>query len=151
MMGQTVSSLMSLYGTGWDVDLILDMFDSRDTNIILSIPLNTEVEDSWYCKREKMGSYSVKSAYRLIQDDKPSFNTDDNLGFWRNLWNLKIPLKVKIFLWRASTSSLPTKDLLRAKKVQVNDLCPMCNDQPEFVLHVFVNCAYATSCWEKFD
>lgn len=27
----------------------------------------------------------------------------------------------------------------------------MCNDQPESVLHVFVNCAYATSCWEKFD
>ncbi|KAL8115127.1 hypothetical protein AgCh_021812 [Apium graveolens] len=40
----------------------------------------------------------------------------NNPGFWRKLSNLKIPVKVKHFLWQAVTGCLPTKDALRVKK-----------------------------------
>lgn len=108
LQNQTVSSLMDLESGQWDVDLVLDVFESRDANIILSTPLNFEVNDSWYWRREKLGKYSVKSAYLLLQENKPGIVTQANSGFWRTFWNLKIPSKVKNFLWRASTNCLPT-------------------------------------------
>lgn len=80
---------MSLNSNTWDVDLVLDIFDERDANIIISIPLNADVEDFWYWRREKMGNYSVKSAYLLMQEDKEGNSTDSNSGFWRSLWNFK--------------------------------------------------------------
>lgn len=70
LQNQTVSYLMSITENGWDVDLILDMFNSRYAELILSIPIDKEVHDSWYWRREKLGNYSVKSAYHLIQDEK---------------------------------------------------------------------------------
>lgn len=82
----------------WDVDLVTDIFDCRDVNIILSTPLNNEFHDSWYWIRDKMGGYTVKSAYLLFQNLKNNQNAAPNSGFWRNLWNLKIPSKVKNFL-----------------------------------------------------
>lgn len=48
LQDQMVLSLMSIDCNTWDTDLIMDLFDSRDSNIILSLPIDKEVEDSWY-------------------------------------------------------------------------------------------------------
>lgn len=118
-------------------------------NLILSIPLGDDDNDNWYWRCEKMGLYSVKSAYLLLQDSGRSIPGDNNSGFWRKLWNLKIPSKVKNFLWRAARNCLPTKDLLRSRRVPVNNVCPSCNEAPESVLHSLVTCPFAQSCWHK--
>lgn len=107
IQGQMVSCLLDENGD-WDGDLIRDIFDSRDVNVILSISLNAESQNTWYWRREKMGNYSVKSAYTLLQELNTDQNIPSNSGFWRRLWNLKIPPKVKHFLWRAVTNCLPT-------------------------------------------
>lgn len=113
--GVMVSSLMVETGDQWDIDLINDIFVARDVNLILSIPLQPTASDSWYWRKEKKGQYLVKSAYYLLQDLKGVYQTNVNSGFWRKLWNLKIPPKVKNFLWRAVQNCLPIKDLLRTK------------------------------------
>lgn len=41
-----ISSLLSMKDNIWDVDLVLDIFDSRDANLNFSIPMNDEVNDS---------------------------------------------------------------------------------------------------------
>lgn len=66
---------------------------------------------------------------------------------WRKLWNLKIPPKIKNFLWHASAYCLTTKDLLRIRRVQVDPYCPTCNECPETIIHYLVNYSYAKSCW----
>lgn len=78
----TVSALMSTDENQWDRDLILDIFDERDAMLILSIPLNTEEEDTWYWKYEKMGNYTVKSAYNSFSLKSGNVQID-NFGFWR--------------------------------------------------------------------
>lgn len=103
---------MQIGSVAWDVDLIRDIFEERDADLILSIPLREDDRDTWYWCHEKMGHYSVKSGYIVLQEAKPSIITADNSGFWRKLWQLKIPSKMKNFLWRAVTNCLPTKDLL---------------------------------------
>lgn len=80
--GQKVSSLISMESNSWDIDLVEDIFDSRDANIILSIPIDKEVNDSWYWRREKFGNYSVKSAYLLLEEENTDSSTAVNSGFW---------------------------------------------------------------------
>nr|XP_017256465.1 PREDICTED: uncharacterized protein LOC108226023 [Daucus carota subsp. sativus] len=87
----------------WDEDLIQDIFVTRDANLILSIPLCNDEVDRWYWRKEKLGFYSVKSAYILLQESKPNNNISGNKSVWKRLWNLKVPPKVKHFIWRAAT------------------------------------------------
>lgn len=78
----------------------------------------------------------------------------DNSGFWKNLWNLNIAPKVKIFLWRATNNCLPTKDLLRVKQVAVNEIFPVCNVAPESISYshfVFIfSIVFTVSCISDF-
>lgn len=96
-----------------------------------------------------MGHYSVKSAYAVIREIREGDSSSDNFGFWRKMWNLKIPLKVKHFVWRASNGRLPTKDHLLAKHVNVCHLCPVCNREIKTILHVLVTCRFASLCWKE--
>lgn len=116
---QKVVSLLKPGERAWDTELVLDVFDTRDAELILSIPLLENTKDTWYWRHEKLRHYSVKSGYNIIQASKYQVNTADNSGFWRQLWNLKIPNKIKKNLWRASTNCLPTKDMLLCKRISV--------------------------------
>ena len=145
----TASSLMSDDQRSWDIDLVKDIFNERDANLILTIPIQTQDDDSWFWRKEKLGQYSVKSAYALIRSNSVISNTSNNSGFWNKLWNLKIPLKVKHFIWRAVRECLPTKDRLRSRRVEVNIMCPVCNVNEETTLHSLVTCPVANSCWHQ--
>lgn len=144
----TTSSLMSDYQSSWDTDLVKDIFNERDANLILTIPIQTRGDDSWFWRKEKLGHYSVKSAYALIQSSSVNSSTSNSSGFWSKLWNLKIPLKVKHFIWRAVRDCLPTKDRLRSRRVEVEIRCPVCNLNKETTLHLLVTCPLVYLCWQ---
>lgn len=147
--GVSISSLMVTNESRWDMNLINDIFEVRDANLILSIPLQPTTVDSWYWHKEKKGQYYVKSAYYLLQDMKGGYETSNNSGFWKKLWNLKIPSKVQHFIWRATMWCLPTKDQLRVKKVAVNEMCLVCNSEAESVVHSIITCPFYKSCWDR--
>lgn len=54
---QKVASLFRLDEKVWDIDLILDVFETRDVELILSIPLSEDDKDTWYWRFEEMGDY----------------------------------------------------------------------------------------------
>lgn len=101
LKGTKVISLMAENHNTWDVDLIHDIFNERDANLILSIPIQSTDNDSWFWRKDKMGQYTVKSAYDVLRDNSMASNASINKTFWTKLWHLKIPLKVKHFMWRA--------------------------------------------------
>lgn len=150
LINQNVLSLMSIGGKLWDEDLILDVFNERDASLILSIPLDGNDKDTWYWWYEKLGFYSVKSAYVHLHEAKRGVNMANNSGFWRKLWQLKIPSKIKNFLWRAATGCLPTRDLLRVKHDDVNPLCLICNVVTETICHALFSCPFADNCYRLF-
>ncbi|XP_074326550.1 uncharacterized protein LOC141664498 [Apium graveolens] len=147
LQNKKVSSLLCMNNQSWDLDLIRDIFDDRDAEIIMGIPLHVNELDKWYWRREKLGIYSVKSAYTIIQENNPYQDDYGDTGFWRRLWNLKVPPKVKTFIWKAATNCLPTKDLLRTKRVNVSEWCPLCNEAAESILHTLISCSFARACW----
>lgn len=100
-------------------------------------------------RKKKIKCYSLKSAYIFLQELKNNSRGNGNSDFWRNLWNLKIPQKAKNFIWRATSNCLPSKDLLRVRRVEVNTLCTVCNAEPETTLHSLVSCSFSQACRER--
>lgn len=94
---QMVSSLLNSEQSQWDTDLLYDIFEEGDINLILTIPIQSRIADSWYLRTEKSGQYSVKPAYSLIQDSYNASHSSNSSGFWRRIWNLKIPRRLNTF------------------------------------------------------
>lgn len=75
--------------------------------------------------RNFQGLFSVRSAYKvalvLKNDGKMGSCSDgSNLRqFWRRLWSIQIPHKIRHFAWRAARDILPTKENLVTRKVLV--------------------------------
>lgn len=67
-MNKRVETLFTPGQNQWDTDLIIDMFDERGINLIYAMSFSTFEKDSWYWKKEKLGCYTVKSAYALVQE-----------------------------------------------------------------------------------
>ncbi|XP_030497624.2 uncharacterized protein LOC115713283 [Cannabis sativa] len=71
LIGHTVSSLFSVDAGTWDIELVQDMFNHRDADLNLSIPLSFSASgDFWSWSGEHSGLFSVKSAYRMLLDNK---------------------------------------------------------------------------------
>lgn len=70
-------------------------------------------------------------------------------GDWRALWKLKIPPKVKHFLWCLCKGALPTRHNLVQRHVEIEDECPWCRDSPETTTHLFLLCSKASTCWRS--
>ncbi|XP_060960728.1 uncharacterized protein LOC133031275 [Cannabis sativa] len=150
--GYMVSSLFDVSTRSWDVSLVQDMFNTRDAALILGIPLSsTATEDCWSWTGDRTGSYTVKSAYAMLQLQKTSRSGENNSGFWHKLWHLKIPPKVTNFMWRVVSDALPTCLQLVTKCVSISPTCPVCQLHAETPSHVLLNCPLALSCWHKVD
>lgn len=85
LQGNIVSSLMITGQSEWDMDVLVDIFDEREANIISAIPIHASEPDSWYWNKEKLGMYTVKSAYIALQNKANGNRSSDNSGFWRNI------------------------------------------------------------------
>ncbi|GAU49989.1 hypothetical protein TSUD_272900 [Trifolium subterraneum] len=96
--------------------MIEGMFNERDAANILAIPLYDEVkEDGYIWKFNSHGEYSVKSAYYNIMEnliENEAFRVEGNC---LSIWKLKIPQKVKVFLWRMARGCLPTREKSQQK------------------------------------
>ncbi|XP_030479250.1 uncharacterized protein LOC115696490 [Cannabis sativa] len=134
----------------WDMELLEDLFEPRDVDLICKISLPALPElGTWYWSFETFGGYSVRSAYRALQVCNGRWNMQDNSGFWRKFWYLKLPPIVKNLLWRALTNCLPTLVSLKTKRVHVYNICCMCNFEPETTFHIMAGCSFTKACLER--
>ncbi|KAH9779368.1 reverse transcriptase domain-containing protein [Citrus sinensis] len=140
----SVDSLMVPNQRRWDFDVANDIFNIRDRDLILQIPLGSRLDkDSWLWLPDSKGLYTVRSCYRLLNY---MLSPLSNSG-WRKLWQLPIPAKVKNFLWRAMSNVLPTADNLLQRRVEAQVSYPICHSSSESVFHVLVTCHFAKACW----
>ena len=132
----------------WDVHKVQQHFHEDDFRVILQtrIPQHA-VRDRLAWTQSFNGQYSVKSAYHYwLSSSNLMINADNSKG-WKRLWNLNLPHKIKIFLWRFCKNNIPVRYLLRSKGVLNPITCPMCEGDIEHLLHVFFDCTFAQQCW----
>jgi hypothetical protein len=62
------------------------------------------------------------------------------------IWNLRIPLKIKIFLWYIQRGVILTKDNLAKRNWVGSQKCCFC-DCNETIKHLFFDCQHAKTIW----
>ena len=84
----------------------------------------------------------MKLGYRFLDEGSTSVqaSADDSL-FWKKIWDLEVPNKVKNFVWRACKEALPTKENLYRRKIAQNALCENCKEQNEDGSHFIFFCS----------
>uniref|UniRef100_A0A2N9F1N7 Reverse transcriptase zinc-binding domain-containing protein n=1 Tax=Fagus sylvatica TaxID=28930 RepID=A0A2N9F1N7_FAGSY len=126
----------------------------KEAEQIKSIPLHPSRHDSMVWSGTPNGQFSTRSAYQLQAAEKSSLSasTSDqsrNHSFWKSLWGVAVPNKIKVFMWRACKSSLPTKANLFSRGVLSSCTCPVCHDENETIFHTLWDCQYARTVWQN--
>ena len=99
-----VYALLNEDGTSWIHDRIEEEFLPHEARAINSIPLSvSRANDCLIWSGSKDDNYMTKSAYRMLteaeQRKKPGSSNQSSEGtFWKDLWDLDIPRKIKHFL-----------------------------------------------------
>ena len=118
-----VEKLIDREKGSWDADLVKSNFVAHEAEVILSIPISTTLpEDSRVWAGTRNGSFTVRSAYEvafnLIKEGKKqvvlgeSSNRSKMKEFWKFIWKLECPNKVKQFFWKACKNILSTNSTL---------------------------------------
>jgi len=98
------------------MELVNVFFDNATArNIFNTLLLHSVTHDVPVWKFEKDGAYSVKSAYKDILNHDVAVVQHRVSGNCNCVWSLKLPPKVKNFLWRAYRNYLPSRIRLQAK------------------------------------
>ena len=99
-----VSEFIDTDVAGWKGGALDAVFLPHEAELIKSIPISLQLpEDKLIWALTSNGVFSVRSAYRLAMDQaraEQSGSSSDNgriRKFWRQLWRLEIPHKVRHF------------------------------------------------------
>lgn len=143
----TVDALFIPGQLQWDVELVKSLFNNRDSNEILAIPLpKSDRCDKWRWIWNSKGMYTVKSGYQYLR----SFSQQvmgPSITNWKFVWGLQVPPKIRNFIWRALSDNLPTKVALIARSMDVDPLCGYCNVAEETSIHALVLCPVVKQVW----
>lgn len=105
----------------------------------------------WPCA--KTGEYSVRSGYYQIKKNEqrqvsgPSTSYDTGGNMWKRLWKIKVPQKIKHFLWKICHNSIPVLANLWKKKLVNSALCPLCLKEPKTIEHTLLLCEWTRGVW----
>ena len=135
--------------------LIDQCFFRPNAKIIKSLPLCFIPQfDSLVWPAERSGKFSVKSGYKCLYEDLQVREHDPGTmevdrGLWKRVWKLNVPRKIKHFLWKSCTNSLPTKENLLKKTIVSENVCHLCSKHPEDVKHALWGCLKVCQVWQR--
>uniref|UniRef100_A0A7N2RFE3 Reverse transcriptase zinc-binding domain-containing protein n=1 Tax=Quercus lobata TaxID=97700 RepID=A0A7N2RFE3_QUELO len=141
----------------WDRGKLDAMFSQRTREEILSIPLDhLQSQDMLVWIENAAQKLSVKTAYRVALRSSTQSWTEysgarEDGPTWNKVWDLKVPPKVRMFLWRAVSTGLPTRDKLHQRRVNVDTQCEFCFHNTETVHHILRECPFAQNVWALFS
>ena len=150
-----VSELISHELVAWKKPVIDANFLPHEAELIKSIPLSSRLsDDTLVWAATSNGLFFVRSAYRLAMEESQPSNSGTssdasmNRRFWKKLWKLQVPNKVRHFAWRACRGVLPIKENLSRRGIQLDVSCDDCMEDIELVGHLFWSCNRAKEVWQ---
>jgi hypothetical protein len=84
-------------------------------------------------------NFTVKSMYLDLWNGNTAY-------LHKYLWKMKVPLKIKIFMWFLHRKEILTKDNLAKRNWQGSKKCCFC-DHEETAQHLFIKCHFAKIIW----
>lgn len=119
------------------------MASGEQADMILRIPFaRSRLPNLVIWRYDFTSCYSVKSGYMLLILKKHSIYANYPLmpialkHFYRSLWDLHLPSKLKIHCQRLYNNFLPTFSNLNLRHLRTNYMCPLCGVPSETVDHI---------------
>lgn len=144
--GTKVSSLINQEPGIWKFDLVEQLFSPHEASSILGIPLSPRMPlDRIIWGLTPSGCFTTSSVYKpLVSCDSSNTASSSDLRsqklFWKGVWNLRVPNKIKHFAWHACNNALPTMVNLHRRHISPNDTCEIYKEQPENQIHALWLC-----------
>ncbi|TYI20105.1 hypothetical protein ES332_A07G212600v1 [Gossypium tomentosum] len=94
------------------------------------------------------GEFSVKQLSKLLLER----DGDDSIFVFDRIWKLKVPPKVRNFIWLLAIDRVPTKDFLIKRGVKIRtilNVCPWCNRELKRTDHLFFKCNFIAGFWRR--
>ena len=66
---------------------------------------------------------------------------------WKQIWQLKAPNKLRMFVWRLAHNSLANRMKIKKLGIELDTLCPICHRLNEDGGHIFLQCKKIKECW----
>src|SRR3954471_14299332 len=97
------------------------------------------------------GNFFVPSISKLEAESKDMALQIATVKNMIVVWNLSIPLKIKVFSWRFFSNKLPLKDLLLLRNVpNISSVdCLFCLAHQENLNHLFFECLNSRRIWSS--
>lgn len=108
-------------------------------------------------KYEGWREYTIKSGYRVLSSEHiqntldTSPNGEEYNEFYKSLWALHIPAKVKIHIWRMFNNFLPHFCNLARRTLSVETVSPLCKKDPEDADHLMWSCDFLQCVWASLS
>ena len=137
----------------WYVQCSLILMRKRSYGFLCTCRLG----DFWGWHEEPRGTFSVRSAYRMILRTKHSREAwlyeEDGTSYehqetkkWSMIWHMQVPSKLKVFVWRLVRQSMPTGSLLKHRHMATEHTCLICGAVDTWK-HALISCPMAASVW----
>ena len=72
-------------------------------------------------------------------------------NWWNSIWKLRVPQKMKHFVWKLSHQWLPTNQVLHYRCVTSNASCFRCGAQCEDIFHASWLCPKISEVWRSYN
>ncbi|KAH1194288.1 Transportin MOS14 [Glycine max] len=109
------------------------------------LTVHVQHQDMLRWEGDSSSKYIVGSSYGLLNSNLSVESQDET---FKALWKIKVPSKALVFAWRLTRERLPTKNNLRRRNVETNDVsCPFFRSHDEDEAHLFFTCAKILPLW----
>ncbi|CAL1412090.1 unnamed protein product [Linum trigynum] len=143
-----VAELIDHNTRSWKSNVLQANFNPQDRRRINQIPIpRVQESDVRVWGWDKLGNYSVKSGYHVWRKKKLEGLGERYIPVdWKRLWQLQLPPKVRVFLWKWGSNILPTGANLSKRIREACDECPFCGLR-ETQEHILRDCDWAGRIW----
>jgi hypothetical protein len=149
---QTVSEIIDRVIGSLDEELVSDIFWPEDTEaIILSLPVQSDWDLGGHASLVFYNKclFTAKSAYKVFREVEKksqahsSGSTEtptEETCFWRNIWMLPVPGKIKHFVCRLARNTPALRANLRHRVMKLTTECVVCGAAHEDGTHLYYKC-----------
>ncbi|KAK9986020.1 hypothetical protein SO802_030971 [Lithocarpus litseifolius] len=93
------------------------------------------------------GFFNLKSAYRIAMGHDESPKSPEFNAYW--IWKANTLPRIKTFPWMCAHNSIGVRSCLMKRGVCEEDLCPICQEASESILHALRDCPWVKLVWTK--
>ncbi|XP_073019483.1 uncharacterized protein [Primulina eburnea] len=137
----------------WNTSKIIRNFMPYVQQMITTMPVPSfSNPDARYWKFDSKGRYSVKGGYQKAIGfyDNPKNQSRNMLeGWWKFIWSISVPPKVRIFWWRLSKDLIPTASNLKMHHIPTAETCHYCGFGKESTIHALFTCHQSREVWKQ--